>query len=123
MSKTGHSSAALEVERTAIEKQATNGFERGERFANYFFVVIAAIFVMGAVAAIISISSNGSNHVSIPDGCAVVDNLSACHQEQRQTVLFLGEYIIFGTDNARVCEKKLVCQDGTMSSWPKAVPR
>lgn len=116
MDKKGVTKEAIEAARIRIEDKICQDMESQRRVTKYAFIsIMIMIFVSGLWLYIFTMTDHTQ---SIPDGCSVVDNISACHMEERTYFLPLGKIFMFYPESTRICEKKLVCYDGRVSEWP-----
>ena len=109
----GQTSAALEATRATIEQGVEDNYKLKLNGGTIFVIIAIGIFSIGLLLFVLS------NQPVVPDGCAVVDNLSACRMEERTDLMFLGEnWWIISPSTTRVCEKEIVCYDGSIGEWP-----
>ena len=73
-------------------------------------VVISSIIFVAIVA-----TYYDDKPPAVPDGCAVIDNLSACSNIRQCVPVFAGKVMVPVCHEERTCEKELVCYNG--SHW------
>jgi hypothetical protein len=113
--KRGYDSTALEAEKTLVEQKVESDFRQTMTLSEY--VLVAMAFMM--IAAVLLFAMGGvGNSPAIPNGCAVVNNLSACHTEEQMIFLPMEGNTIIGYTPVQVCEKKLACWEGSTREWP-----
>lgn len=118
MKKFGQSSTDLESVKTIIEEKIVNS-HNCEMVRIVCVFAMAMIVVSGVTAAAVLGFIAMENRQVVPDGCAVVDNLSACHMDEHMEIFPLGKTMIFDYSPTRVCEKKIACYDGRVADWQR----